>query len=366
MIRSTPLLAALALLSSPAAADKLRVPQDHGSIQAAIDAAVPGDVVLVSGGPYAEELLIDGRERITLKGQGKPVVRGAAGTLLTITGGSSNIIVDGLVFDDAGDFGVLVKGSTDITIKRCEVRNTEDGIRLEASTRVLVEKNKLENVRNDSIDMDSQGGTIPPNVDCRIMKNRISSAGEDAIDLNGRDHWVAKNRIEVTADEGIEAQDPNTFGILIEKNRIDRAGRFGINANGTAHTISKNRLTDGGDDAIRIRGADFLVEKNKVDRAGEDGIDVEGPDHDVIKNKIKQPAQDGIEVGADTSEDATGNFFEKNKVSQAGGDGFRISDGLNTFQKNKTTQSSGFGAFDNAGTGSNTYLDNKFDSESIP
>lgn len=52
----------------PARAEILRVPQDHSSIQSAIDAAVSGDTVLVSAGRYRERLRL--AAGITVKSQG--------------------------------------------------------------------------------------------------------------------------------------------------------------------------------------------------------------------------------------------------------------------------------------------------------
>lgn len=365
MSRHTVLLAALTLLAGPAAAATLRVPQDHATVQAAIDAALPGDVVLISGGPYAETVVIDGRDEITLKGKGKPSIGGVATDVLTIRGGSTEILLDGLVIENSPEDGVLVKDSTDITIRRCEVRNVDDGIRLESSTRVLVEKNRLENIGNDAIDMDDAGDTVPPNVDCRILKNRISNSDEDGITLNGSGHWVGKNRIELISDQAIEA-DPNSFGILIEKNRVERVDGTAMEIDGSAHTIAKNRVKDGGNDGIKVRAGDSLVEKNRVDDVDEDGIDIEGPDNDVIKNKVRKANEDGIEVGNETEEDATGNRFEKNNVTQSGDNGFKVSDGANEFVKNKASKSSGFDLLDESGTTTNVYDGNKFGTQSGP
>lgn len=50
------------------AAATIRVPEDHKTIQAGIDAANAGDVVLVAAGPYSERILL--RPRITVKSAG--------------------------------------------------------------------------------------------------------------------------------------------------------------------------------------------------------------------------------------------------------------------------------------------------------
>ena len=56
------------ILASPARAAELQAPGDFGSIQAAIDAAAPGDSVVVRPGVYREQIRV--REGIYLKSGG--------------------------------------------------------------------------------------------------------------------------------------------------------------------------------------------------------------------------------------------------------------------------------------------------------
>lgn len=79
--------------STPLAAATLRVPQDHNTIQAAIDASSPGDVVIVSAGTYRERLTL--QPGITLRSdgnddKGKLGLKRAEATIIDGTGGSED------------------------------------------------------------------------------------------------------------------------------------------------------------------------------------------------------------------------------------------------------------------------------------
>jgi hypothetical protein len=64
------LLLAAACGADPAGAstNTIRVPQDRGTIQAAVDAAAPGQTITISGGTYTEEVVID--KDVELRGAG--------------------------------------------------------------------------------------------------------------------------------------------------------------------------------------------------------------------------------------------------------------------------------------------------------
>lgn len=77
-------VACLLLLPASAAA-VLRVPADHPTIQAAVDAAAPGDEILIAAGTYsvaAPHLLPPGG--LTLRGEGEVVLTGSSGAYFEV------------------------------------------------------------------------------------------------------------------------------------------------------------------------------------------------------------------------------------------------------------------------------------------
>ena len=88
-------LASDAQARSPAT---LRVPQEHNTIQAAIDAALPGDTILISPGTYAEAVSIP--MPLTLRGTGVGQVALSAPTagedVITVTAVGGEVLIEGV------------------------------------------------------------------------------------------------------------------------------------------------------------------------------------------------------------------------------------------------------------------------------
>lgn len=93
----------LATVSFPASAAEMNVPKDYKSIQAAIDAAQPGDTVLVDAGTYRENVRL--KQRVTLKSAGDD----AAGKLGLKR--AEVTIIDGGGADAKGPAVVMAEGA---------------------------------------------------------------------------------------------------------------------------------------------------------------------------------------------------------------------------------------------------------------
>jgi hypothetical protein len=193
-------------------ATTLRVPQDHSTIQAAIDAASDGMRVLVSAGTYHEELRIAGK-RITLASRfvetfdpqdvERTVLDGEIPRSL-LGARRAEAVID--VLADAGP-GTGIIGFT--------IQGGDDGIRCEAEIEIL--HNRF--VRNtDAIDYEDGGGGS-----CRY--NLFENNRDDGVDLDDACAVrIEENLIRNNDDDGIEIRLHPYSGprleIVIRDNRI--------------------------------------------------------------------------------------------------------------------------------------------------
>jgi len=122
---------------------------DLSPLQASIDAARPGDRVLVPAGVYAGDLVID--RAITLVGIGRPRLRGTGhGSVVRIR--AANVTIEG--FDiDGGGTGDLGRDTSGIhvaapraTIRDNQIRQSLFGIYLRESDEAIVENNSIDGI----------------------------------------------------------------------------------------------------------------------------------------------------------------------------------------------------------------------------
>jgi nitrous oxidase accessory protein len=128
-------LLATALTGVAAAAEVLTVGQSSArfqSVQAAINAAQPGDTILVQAGTYTEQIVLN--KQLTLEGAGQPVLRGTGtGSVVIVT--ADGCTIRGFIIEHSGgslqdeDSGLLLK-SGDNLIEDNELRDILYGIYL--------------------------------------------------------------------------------------------------------------------------------------------------------------------------------------------------------------------------------------------
>jgi nitrous oxidase accessory protein len=130
----------LIVLAAPAAASPL---------QARIDAAAPGDVIVIDAGRYPGDIVID--KRVTLRGVGRPLLIGSGrGSVVRVR--AADVVIEGFDVDGGGggDLGEDPAGihvaAPRAVIRDCRIRNALFGIYLHAADDVLVERCRVEGI----------------------------------------------------------------------------------------------------------------------------------------------------------------------------------------------------------------------------
>ncbi len=236
-------------------ATDLHVPADYATIQAAVDAAITGDVIIVAAGSYAEGVTISGKD-VTIRGAGvgATVIDGSGfSAALTVSGTSIATIITDLSLVASFDG---LSANSPLTLQYCEVtKNTHDGVALEDNSGGIVRDCHIHKNGDDGIDIDHR-------VDVLIEKNQISNngypneSGQDGIEIRLHEDAIAStlsiiirnNTITNNIEDGIQIIDhsPNATDriITIERNIICDNTRAGIG------------LMDGGETEEDYRAAD--------------------------------------------------------------------------------------------------------------
>jgi len=102
----------------------LHVPQDFSTIQAAVDAASPRDIIQVAQGTYNENVLIEGKSDIQLRGKNTVLQGSGVGTGIRIVG-SDHIEVQGFIVDGYGA-GIVLDDTHYSRLHDIETRFNDD------------------------------------------------------------------------------------------------------------------------------------------------------------------------------------------------------------------------------------------------
>ena len=324
-------LAATTLAVPATHAGTLKVPKDFPNIQAAVDAAASGDLILVSKGTYAGNVTVAGKSGIELRGKGKAVIEATTpGPALRIVE-CSGILVRGIFVTGAigaDGAGISVEGSSQVTILKCTAfDNGDDGFQGWDSSGLTVEKCR-------ALHNDDEGVQFWNVTDGRAERNLVVDTGHEGMD--------------------VESEDPESMDLIVSRNRILRPASTGLYSWGNGVTLERNRIVDPGAEGMYLEATDYVLDRNVITRAHADGLYLHHTTGSRLgKNRVLKPGGDGYDL---TSDEGT---FEKNVSTKAAECGFRVRTGNNTFLKNKALKSAVYDLMDE-GDGSNVYDLNVF------
>jgi len=204
----------LALNRREQAVTLLRVPDDYPTIQAAINAAQPADIIQVRAGTYNENLVLDRAVTLTAENfdQNNPagnttIIDGGAGTAaitippnltqlpsirgFVIQGGNNGIQASSAFIAEFNFFHSSVIavnyqwGSGGSNRNNLYFKSADDAIHLDNSDRpLLIENNRIMYAGDDGIEINLQDKPSPPAaVEVNIWNNIIVGSREDGIQL---------------------------------------------------------------------------------------------------------------------------------------------------------------------------------------
>jgi|KBSSwiStaDraftv2_1062776.scaffolds.fasta_scaffold234694_1 nitrous oxidase accessory protein NosD len=367
--------AALLLVAAPLRADTLKVPAQFDTIQAAIDAAGVDDVISVSKGVYAENLVIT-TSGITIKGKSVTINGRYQGNCITVN--ADNVTIQSLTLANGGgsppldgeNTGGLLYVGTGANISKLTVNACEDfGIFLTGTG--TVDGCKVDTCLGDGITVSTDN---PTNADVSVIsKNSVTHCNNGIVADEGPFN-IDKNTCTENDGDGLIVTIPVPAGngasivqSTITKNSLDNNHGTGLVVDQAVNLapgvlVEKNTV-ENNDLGCALSGFFIDAESNTVQDNALAGVDLQGTSCTMVKNKIKGNGRNGIDVGFAAIADGGGNeglnVLHQNTLQDNGGDGVRIASNNNEVHDSTIKGNLGDGVDIDVGADSNSIMDNK-------
>jgi len=214
-----------AMFVTPVAADSkiLRVPENYSTIQAAVDAANPGDTIQVASGIYFENVKVGKSVKIVGEGSETTIIDGnGTDTVVRVT--ADGVVISGFTIQrGVKDYrycpGIYLYGSSGATISNNVVSNNSYGILLERSGDSIVSSNMvIYNHRGIEL-VSSSGNIVRDNI---VTLNRydgiylFSSEGNTIVG-----NMVSYNGMPFLSTHGIHLGPCSSGNILYHNNVVN-------------------------------------------------------------------------------------------------------------------------------------------------
>lgn len=357
MLRTTTILLLLAT-AHPAVAATLRVPEDHKTIQAAIDAAQPGDTVQVTAGRYQERIKL--RPNVTVRSagddsKGKAGLKRAEATILDgggKIGDKPGVVMaecstlDGFTITNVGVYDeALWKKHFDSHGE--ELADDEGSVQAEGTIPAISIKAVVATVTNNIVHHNGDVGIavvgskerkITPLVMDNIS-NRNLGGGIGVADL--AEPVIRENTCHENLRAGIGCRNSSPLifnnmcyqnvraGIgcregakpVIRENKCyqNRRAGIGIRMEGTAPVVEDNDCYENDMAGIGCRdGAEPVIRNNRCSKNKMAGIGCDGASPLIVGNECRENEMSGIGMRGEGNATIQGNKCHENKLVAIG------------------------------------------------
>ena len=288
----------VALLSNGvAAAATLRVPAQYPTIQAAVDAAAPGDRIRVSRGRYCGATLT---KPVSLEGRGRPRIIGCDTSPMITAGlragfylpGSQGINpasgsrIRGFVFDGKGvsnqnlaplSFGVFARFAADVVVDRNRFEGTVQAITSTAGDRWVIRNNRIRQLTLLDCTGHCTGGD---GIVLGLGRGALAAPGGTSVPLNrAEDNLIVGNSIEGIAPDAFSVFSMVGILMLSADHTTVLSNKLELRDNPKAAAVGQGILVSNtccGLGASFLPGSRFTTLAFNDARKSEQGIVVEG------------------------------------------------------------------------------------------
>ena len=224
----------------------LRVPEDYSTIQLALDAAKPGDTILVDArsGPFDESIRILTNQLTLRSRHGSSVIRAIGSSLPVVSIFADEVLIEGFEFS-GGHVGLLVEGSYASAVFDTRIIGNLQGVGVNQSQGLIFENNQV--IENESIGILLHNSSNNHFTDNSVIENPI---GGIFLEANSEQNLFESNRIE-SSDMGFrlmsspsnvfrqnEILNNTTFGVSIETSQAGVYEHNFVIANGMGMRIA--------------------------------------------------------------------------------------------------------------------------------
>jgi serine/threonine protein kinase len=201
---------------------RLLVPQEFARISEAVAAAVPGNVVVVSPGTYAETVVVDKDVDLIGPGGGRAVIQAAHDRNVLRISKAKGVVVRGLTFrhtgtadDERRNWLVSIRDS-EATFEDNEVTaGNGDGIGVGGPGRVVVRNNRIQSNR-------WSGLSVWKDAEVEVLGNQIRANGQSGVSVREpvKSALVRGNTIAANQGAAINLAEPAR--VVLEGNELRR------------------------------------------------------------------------------------------------------------------------------------------------